>query len=205
VFITARLAQAISGVEVPYHGVAIVSTGWNNRLDTVAGCGTTGLSAAGVLTVCGDDEGVLVDGLSIAADNVRQSSARMDKIAQAYQSYFQTRFESDPARDVSVDYFASSGTPVERWDGGGAMPSTGCSGAVPLIAATDTSPHTVLGLSNADVTDAYGQVIQLDNCSNSTRNPNNATIALQAPPYTALVQTTLPGGALLQVSVVGTF
>ena len=205
VLITPRLTQIIAGVQVSYHSVAFVATGWNNRLDTVAGCGTTGLSAAGVLTVCGDDEGVLIDGLAIAAENFRQSSARMEKIAQAYQSYFQTRFESDPARDVSVDYFASSGTPAQRWDGGGAMPSTGCAGAVPLVAATGVSPHTVLGLSSTDVTDAYGQVIQLDNCSDRTRNPNNATAALQAPPYTALLQTTLPGGALLQLSVVGTF
>lgn len=203
---TERLSRSVSGVDTFYRVVAIVAPGSNGRLDVAGNC-TTGLSAAGELTLCGDDEGVLVDGFNIASDLLRQTLARMQVVATAYQVYFQTRALADPARDVSINYFASGGAPADRWDSGGPMPLSDCSAPSPLVVGTGptagTAPIAVLGLSPVDVTDFYGQVLRYDNCSNQVRSPQNADLALQTPPYTASIVTALPGGALLRVNAVG--
>lgn len=202
ILMTARLSRAIGGVDTFYRVVAIVAPGSNGRLDATAAC-ATGLSNAGELTLCGDDEGLLVDGFNIAADLLRQTLARMQLAATAYQVYFQSRAQADPSRDASINYFASGGTPAERWDVGGPMPLSACSTPSPLLVAGGTGPATTLGLSNIDVTDHYGQVMQYDNCSNQVRNPQNADASRQLPPYTASIVTTLPGGTVLRVNAVG--
>ncbi len=199
---TPRLMRTIGGVDTFYRIVAIVAPGANGRLDTAGNC-ATGLSDAGELTLCGDDEGVLVDGFNLAADLLRQTLARMQVVAAAYQTYFQTRAQADPSRDASINYFASGGTPAERWDLGGSMPLSACGAPSPLI-ASGTGPASILGLSVADVTDLYGQVMQYDNCSNLVRNPQNTDATQQVPPFTAAIVTTLPGGTVLRVSAVGT-
>lgn len=199
---TERLARSISGVDAFYRVIAIVAPGQNGRLDTIGNC-TTGLSAGGELTLCGDDEGVLVDGFNIAADLLRQTLARMQLVATAYQAYFQSRAQADPSRDASINYFASGGTPAERWDASGPMPLSACGAPSPLLLPAGPGPAATLGLSNVDVTDLYGQVMQYDNCSNEVRNPQNADAARQVPPYTASIVTTLPGGNLLRVNAVG--
>jgi hypothetical protein len=199
---TGRLARSIGGVDTFYRVIAIVAPGQNGRLDTIGNC-TTGLSAAGELTLCGDDEGVLVDGFTVAADLLRQTLARMQLVATAYQAYFQSRALADPSRDASINYFASGGAPAERWDAGGQMPLSACGAPSPMLVPAGTGPAAVLGLSNVDVTDLYGQVMQYDNCSNEVRNPQNTDVARQLPPYTASIVTTLPGGNLLRVNAVG--
>lgn len=202
ILITARQSRAIGGVDAFYRVLAIIAPGANGRLDTIGAC-TTGLSATGELTLCGDDEGVLVDGFNIAADLLRQTLVRMQLIATAYQSYFQSRAQADPSRDASINYFASGGTPAERWDAGGPMPLSACGAPSPLLVQGASGPAAILGLSNVDVTDHYGQVMQYDNCSNQVRNPQNADAAQQVPPYTASIVTTLPGGTVLRVNAVG--
>lgn len=200
---TARLVRPIGGVDTFYRIIAIVAPGSNGRLDTIGAC-TTALSTAGELTLCGDDEGVLVDGFNIASDLLRQTLARMQLIVTAYQSFFQSRAQADPSRDASINYFASGGTPVERWDVGGPMALSACGAPSPLlVAGAAAGPAATLGLSNVDVTDLYGQVMQYDNCSNLVRNPQNTDAAQQVPPYTASIVTTLPGGAVLRVNAVG--
>lgn len=199
---TGRLTRRIAGIDTFYRVIAIVAPGQNGRLDTVGSC-TTALSATGELMLCGDDEGVLVDGYNIAAELLQQTLVRMQRVATAYQSYFQSRAQSDPSRDASINYFASGGTPPERWDAGGPMPLSACAAPSPLLDAAGTGPAAILGLSNVDVTDLYGQVMQYDNCGNAVRNPQNATAAMQLPPYTAAIVTALPGGNLLRLNAVG--
>ena len=202
ILMTARLSRAIGGVDTFYRLVAVVAPGPNGRLDTIGACATA-LSAAGELTLCGDDEGVMVDGFNIAADLLRQTLVRMQMAATAYQVYFQSRAQADPSRDASINYFASGGTPAERWDVGVPIPLSACSAPSPLLVAGGTGPSTTLGLSSIDVTDHYGQVMQYDNCSNQVRSPQNADAAQQVPPYTASIVTTLPGGTVLRVNAVG--
>jgi len=81
------------------------------------------------------------------------------------------------------------------------MPSTG-GAAVPI---TNNAAHTVLGLSVADVTDPWGGTLLLDNSSDAVRNPQNATVSMRSPGYTARISTTLPGGSVLERTVVGSY
>jgi len=200
---TERLARRISGIDTFHRVIAIVAPGPNGRLDTIGNC-ATGLSAAGELTLCGDDEGVRVDGFSIAADHLHQTLARMQRVAAAYQTYFQSRAQGDPSRDASINYFASGGTPAERWDTGGPVPLSACENSSPLLDPAGDGLGATLGLSRIDVTDLYGQVMQYDNCGNEVRHPQNTDTARQVPPYTASIVTTLPGGNRLRVNAVGT-
>lgn len=199
---TPRLVRDIAGVDTFYRIVAVVAPGQNGRLDVIGAC-ATGLSATGELTLCGDDEGVLVDGYNIASELLRQTLARMQVIATAYQVYFQTRGQADPSRDASINYFATGGMPTDRWDITGPMPLSACGTPSPLAGGGGAEPMAVLGLSPLDVTDLYGQVMQYDNCSNAVRSPQNADPARQTPPYTASIVTVLPGGSVLRVNAVG--
>ncbi len=205
VFINARQAVSLGGVKVYFHSVAVVSGGWNGHLDTVQGCGTTGLSASGELTVCGDDEAVLFHGDSVAIGNVQRVAAQVDRIVAAYQLYFQVHYLADPSRDISVDYFATSAQPDGRWDPGGEIGTTGCAEPIPLAGGAQPTPAQVLGLSEADVTDPFGNLIRFDNCSAAVRSPANSDGAMQRPPYTASIQAQLPGGVVYQATAFATF
>lgn len=206
VYITPRNSLTVSGNTVNYHSVAIVSGGRNGVVD--AGTGLDPVT--GSLTIAGDDRGILLDGRAFAQDRYDETFAALKKAADIYQAYFSVRYQSDPSRSISVDYFSCGAascppaSPVAGWDAGNAMPST-CSGAIPMYSATGTSPNTVLGLSQSDVTDGYGNIIMLDNCGASVRSPGNATATMQAPPYTAVISTTLPGGATLAQTAIGQF
>lgn len=204
IFVSPRQSRQESGITLYYHSVAVVAPGPNGVLEATTDC-TTQFDNAGNLHLCGDDEGVVMDGAAIAHDALQATLQRLQKIAAAYQAYAASRFQVSTARDVGIDYFAATGPSADRWDNGGNMPSTGCQGFKPLIAATTPSPHDVLGLSPLDVTDAYGQTITVDNCSPAVRSPDNPTSTQQLPPYSALLRTTLPGGGTLDQSVIGIF
>ncbi|MDE3021406.1 MAG: type II secretion system protein [Pseudomonadota bacterium] len=204
IFITPRLSRSVGGVLLYYHDVAVVSPGANGHLDS--GRCTTGLNATtGQLALCGDDTGQMIDGYAIALQNVQVTMARMNRIVQAMQVYFSTRYEASASRDVSIDYFASAGTPASRWDENGSMPSSGCSVPMALIQSSGTSPQDLLGLTRADVTDAYGQVMTFDNCSDSVRSPANSAVSMQLAPYTVRIQTLLPGKVTLAETAVSQF
>lgn len=162
------------------------------------------MDAAGALVTGGDDRSIKVDGRDIAQDRVTETVTKMDRIIEALQSYFNSRYLSNPTRDISVNYFARTnraGATDARFDSGGSMPNTqGAAQSMTLIGA-----HTALGLSTADVTDGFGQAFLIDNSSDAVRNPENATVGLQVPAYSVRIQTTLPGGAVLSRSAVGAF
>lgn len=204
-FINPRASSVIDGVTVYYHSVAIVSAGTNGRLDAA-----TTLDADGNLVLGGDDKGLLFDGRKFALDRYRLTMDNLRKTADALRLYFRARYEGDPTRSTSIDYFGCGeevcppATVSQRWDSGNELPTT-CTAPVSMVSTTGTSIHTVLGLTQADVTDGYGAVFDYDNCSSTVRSPENPTVSLQAPPYTARVSTTLPGGDVLSTSVVGEF
>lgn len=206
-YITPRQSLAVSGSTVFYHSVAIVSPGKNGLIDA----GTDLDSTTGNLVLAGDDMGILLDGRNFAQDRYDITLESIKRAADAYQAYFSVRYQSDPARSISVDYFSCGdnstcppATVNPLWDAGNGMPST-CGGAVPMFTTTGISPHAVLGLSQSDVTDGYGNIITLDNCGASVRSPGNATASLRAPPYTAVISTTLPGGGTLSQTAIGQF
>lgn len=207
VLITPRLSLTVSGSTVYYHSVAIVSPGKNGVIEA----GTTLSATTGNMSVDGDDIGILLDGRNFAQERYDLTLESIRRAADAYQAYFSVRYQSDPARSISVDYFSCGddaacppATANALWDAGNGMPST-CAGAVPMFASAGISPHAVLGLSQSDVTDGYGNIITMDNCGSSVRSPGNVTVALRAPPYTAVISTTLPGGGTLSQTAVGQF
>lgn len=200
VWISPRLSASYSGVNYYYHNALIVSPGVDGSIDA-----TTKINADGSITVGGDDRSAFVDGRSIVLAKLQQTSALMDRIAAAYQNYFTSRYMVNTSRDIAVSYFAN-GAPswgtADNWDTSGWLVST--AGAAQAL--TWNNLYQGLGLSLSDVTDAWGQTIQLDNSSNATRNPDNqASTTMQSPPYTAILSTSLPGGLTMVRTVTGTY
>lgn len=199
VYITTRQSWTVNGLTYPYHTIAVVSPGYDGAVDA-----TTTLSAAGVLTLGGDDKGIVVDGRKLVGDLVSTTMGQIERASTALSSYFITRYQSNASRDIGVDYFARtnrSGAVTSEFDSAGSMPSTG--GAA--VAITNNAAHTVLGLSVADVTDPWGGTLLLDNSSDAVRNPQNATASMRSPGYTARISTTLPNGAVLERTVIGAY
>lgn len=206
-YITPRQALVVDGVSLNYHSVAVVSAGQNGVVET----GST-LSATGELTLTGDDLGVLMDGRSFVQGQFQVTLDGLRRTADAYQAYFQARYQADPGRSVSIDYFscgvsdcATASNP--HWDMSGAMPSvgSGSSGAAMNSGTAGSRPFEILGLSQSDVTDGFGNVLLMQNQGNLCRNPANASATLQSPPFTAVIYTDLPGGTRVSQTVIGLF
>lgn len=199
IYITTRQSWTVNGQTYHYHSIAVVSPGNDGAVDA-----TTTLSAAGVLTLGGDDRGIVVDGRKIVGGLIEIAIEQISRASTALNSYFVTRYQSNPFRDMSVDYFARTnraGAVSPEFDSAGSMPSTG-GAAVPI---TNNNAHTVLGLSVADVTDPWGSVLLLDNSSDAVRNPQNSNVAMRSPGYTARISTVLPSGAVLMRTIVGAY
>ncbi len=199
VYITTRQNWTVAGITYPYHTIAVVSPGYDGAIDA-----TTALSAAGVLTLGGDDKGIVVDGRKLVGNLVDVANEQISRASTALANYFTTRYQSNTSRDMGVDYFASrnrAGVISAEFDSTGTMPTTG--GAA--VAITNNNAHAVLGLTVADVTDPWGSVLLLDNSSDAVRNPQNANASLRSPGYTARISTTLPSGAVLERTVVGAY
>lgn len=204
-FITPRLSDAINGTTLYYHSVAVVSGGGNGVIETT----TTLDNTTGNLTIdpASDDVGILFDGRRFAADRYEQTIAAMTRTVQAYSTYYSARYQSDSSRSLSTDYFSCGNdtacpSTAARWDQAGEMIST-CAAPLAMVQATGVSPHTVLGLSAIDVTDGWGSLFKIDNCTNAVRSPNNTTAIRKNPPYTATISATLPGGSVLSMTAVG--
>jgi prepilin-type N-terminal cleavage/methylation domain-containing protein len=200
VYITPRLSAVYNGVTFFYRNVLIVSPGVDGAIDPA-----TTINADGTITVGGDDRSAFVDGRSIEQALVQQTMTTMDKIVAAYQNYFTSRYMVNTSRDTAVNYFANgpaSWGNASNWDAGGWVAST--AGTFQTLAANGLSQG--LGLSVSEVTDSWGQLITVDNSSDSTRNPDNqASAAMQTPPYTATLRTFLPGGTGMTRTITGTY
>ncbi len=198
VLVGARAVIAYNGQNLPYHPVTILSGGPNARVEA----GTT--FVGGQLTLAGDDIGVVVDTAGQAIAAYTRTMDVLARSAGAMQQYFGARYNADPARAPSINYFgcgAAACPPAGAaggWDGANGLPTT-CAGPV----AMTTTAAGVIGLAREDVTDGYGQIIQYDNCGAGLRHPNNAAAAMQLPPFTAAAQTTLPDGTLMMQTAVG--
>jgi len=159
--------------------------------------------STGALTLKGDDVGMVVDGFKVQGDLYAITKRRMDKLANAYQAYFQTRFQSNSARNLNVDYFVSGsrgGADASLFDGGGTV---GTTGGLEVDSQTIFAP--TFGLAPADYQDGYGNAILVDNSSDAVRTPDNANAAMQSPPYTILFKARLPGTLTIAQSVVGNY
>ncbi len=202
IFINPQASMQSNGVTLYYHTVAFVSTGPNNVLDT-----GTGLNANGSLLLAGDDSGVLFDGRAFANSNFIVTAGKMRTIVQALETYYLARYQADPTRSSSIDYWSDgTGSPdPARWDSTnpgnliGWLPV-----AAPMFTGSSTDLASALSLSRDDVTDGYGNVIRFENAGNDVRSPDNGVdVNMTTPPYTALVSTTLPGNVAYAQAAVG--
>jgi len=202
--ISPRMSQVISGVTIYYHSIAIVSPGKNGVVEA-----STTMDANGNLLIdtTKDDVGVLFDGRQFAQNNYNLTLANLQRTSSAYTAYYAARYQSDLARNLATDYFscgsATCVAAVAGWDAAGSMLSTCATGPISMVPAAGITPYTVLGLSQTDVSNAWGTPFMMDNCSNSIRSPGNATASMQVAPYTAQIYTTIPGGSTLTITSVG--
>ncbi len=199
IYITPRQSWSAKGVTYYYHSIAVVSPGYDGAVDA-----STSLSSAGVLTLGGDDKGIVIDGRAKVGDLVETAQAQITRASSALASYFLTRYQSNSSRDMYVDYFANTnraGAVATEFDSGGSIQNTG-GVALPI---TTNGVHSVLGLTTSDVTDPWGGTLKFDNSSDAVRNPQNTTASMRTPAYTARISTTMPGGQVLERTIVGTY
>ena len=200
IWVSRQLSQTVGGATLYYHVIAIVSAGRAEFINPQ----TTFDVNTGRLTLAGGNVGMLIDGYGIARKAFDDTSAKISRVADAYHSYSQTRYLSDPNRDLAVDYFANvngAGAASTRWDGGGTI---GTSGGQSIALSTLPGVNS-LGIASSDMTDAYGQAITVDNSSANVKSPDNATPTFALPPYSAVISTTLPGGVVYSLNAVGSY
>lgn len=191
VFITPRLTITINDINVMYHVIAIVAAGRDGYVSTA----TTLNSSTGVLTLGGDDRGVIIDGKQLAVDKYTITVQRMQAIVNALNTYFTSRYMGNSSRNTSIDYFTALS------DTSGIIPDTG--GSMASMYSLGIAAN--LGLSKLDIIDGYGNYFLFDNSSSAVRSPSNSNTNMQSPPYTAQVSATLPGNRTLTMSAIGSY
>ena len=192
VYFTPQMSFAVGGTTLYYHSIAIVSMGASGALNT-------SWDSAGTLTLGGDNLGVVIDGRGIALRQFQSVQSQMQKIVQATQSYFQGRFQASGG-STSVDYFGTNSGDTS-WDSAGTMPITSGSSMV-----ADSTFEQALGLSVLDLTDPFSQPYYFDNSSSAVRSPSNTSASMNgAPPWTARISTSLPGGITYYQTAIGSY
>lgn len=200
VFINPQSAVTLNGVNLYYHVVAFVSTGPNHVLDN-----GTGLSAQGNLLLAGDDTGVVFNGQSFVLGQYNLTVTKMQNVAQALSAYYLMRYQADPTRSASIDYWSNGAgsSYLSRWDSNNTPPSNQIPWENTATNILTSNISTALSLSQNDVTDGFGNIFMFENASNNVRSPDNTSSPMTFPPYTALISTQLPGGSTLSQAVVG--
>jgi prepilin-type N-terminal cleavage/methylation domain-containing protein len=186
VFISNQLSAPGPGATVYYHNIAIVSLGTSGLLDPA----TSFDANTGALNVAGDNTGILVNGYAVQLDKLNQTQKQLDKIASTYETYFTSEYLSTASRDVTIDYFANSGSGALGWDANGSV----------MVTSGWTAANTVLqpiGVSQQDAQTPYesNNVVLVGNTQESLDGATVRSPAsnFNAPPYTALLAAPLPG------------
>lgn len=180
VFISTPLSTTQEGLTIWFRNIAVVSTGINGVLD--AG---TQMNPDGSLVLNGDDVGTLVSGREVQSDKLRETLRRMNRIAQAYETYFTNRYLSNASRDISIYYFS------KPFDAAGSVEST-----AQAWKPAGTILSTI-GLGGADVLSAWEKDNQIE-VANSNESVNGLTVRSPLSsgtgvlPYTALLRAKLP-------------
>lgn len=177
-------SEVISGVEVPYRNLAIVSGGSDGAIDP-----GTKFNGRNFVTAS-DDTAVVVVGFDIQRDKVIETQKRMQKVAQMYETYFTARFMSYADRDITRYYFSKAYDPsgvVENTGAGwlnvaGNMDSLGISGNL------STSAWENLGVSSNLLQFNNGSVGDFSTVQ--VRSPQTSGVG--SLPYTAMIRARVP-------------
>lgn len=207
-FISNRLSTTIDGLPVSYHVIALVSNNGRQAKDSYQG-DTQKLQSdspldknTGVLTLGAGEIGIVVSGLTLQAQKLRDTQARIRRLTKLYETYYQTQYLGNPNRDIGMDYFSRAGSASAdpaNWDNTSEILHTGASETGMTVAESNLA--ATFNLVESDYLDAWGQPIRVDNGSAKTRNPDNG----DAPPFTARFFTTLPSGEEYAQAVVGSY
>lgn len=214
--VSKRLFREVNGTKLYYHSVAFVAPGDNTVIDP----GTQFIedTSGMVLTLGGDDTGQVVDGFKIALANYKITTERLQKMASAYETYFQIRFLTKIDRDISINYFyaddlTNNGDPgnLLAVDPGPTAPETkkdlgatwelaSFSNVIEPLPLPDGALNrfvTVLGISDMEGRDAWGNPLLIDNRSSRVKpgvgvgGPLDG-VKLQ-PPFSVSFGALLPG------------
>jgi Tfp pilus assembly protein PilE len=198
---TRQTAPQPGGYTVFYRKLAIVGVGPDGVLNVGTGFNVT----TGELALAGDDIGDVVDGFHVQRPLYELSIARVNKLADAYQKYFQNRFLANPTRDLSINYFAHDGTQIGRWDSEAPTTSKIKVSGGSWASASSLNMQTALGFAASDLLDAHGNALEIDNTSTAVRSPANPDPLMALPNYTAHVRAMLPGSQPYVVTATGVF
>jgi type II secretory pathway pseudopilin PulG len=199
IFVSSQLND--SNANVSYHTIAIVSPGWDSVLESTFATDT------GILTLSGDDKGVLISGWQYEVNNVQATMAKMGVVRDSYQNYFTSLYMLDTEKNIYVDRFANTDATCAsspNWDSTSGVGNSGCKG-LPSTYATDIGLKSALGLSEDAVTTAWGREMLIDNAAaNVARNPDVNGLSV---PYTATINAEEPWGTgnLLTVTATGLY
>lgn len=176
------------GIQLPQRIVALVSPGKNGILDSAAPLD----SETGRLTLVGDDMGVVISGLSIHQRKVELIEAKLNRISNAYETYYALRFQSNAQRDVRINYFIDANNSDPK--------------AIVPEASSPTRVDTVLAAIGVGEQDAIGPYEtgpeNFINVKNSTgSNPIYAGVRVKSdglPPFTSALAYQIPnqGGSV---------
>lgn len=125
----------------------------------------------------------------------KETSARLQRIAQKAQSYFKARMLQDPERNISVNYFRrpSGGCEVFPQD-------LGCldtyEGLVTMSSSTTyvrSRIATILGLNDEELFSAWGQPIEASNLQDSS---------VAAAPFSMALRARKPLGGFMTIKAI---
>jgi prepilin-type N-terminal cleavage/methylation domain-containing protein len=224
-FISPQLTGAVDSTQILYHRIAVVAPGFDRRINSVTGCPGSGFDDDMNLRLCGDDRGFLLSGEDVVAEQARAVIKKIERVARAYEVFFQTRYLQNASRNPSLNYFyglKSDGTAcsaASRCDVGSTMrmsvDEASCSLTVGESGSTlfdpslgDASPHRVLGLSEDDVRVDANTFLSYDNCSARVRSPRHTTTASSIAPFTARIFVDLStgiGSSMIERTAVGLY
>ncbi len=142
----------------------------------------------------------VVLGRGIEAENVSQTQKNMRAIAAALEARFKVKFETDPLRDLSINYFRALDCGAPGPDEIPCSTNIVPTGYVPLTPANFTALRLrdVGGITPEMVNNAWGQPIIFNNVVSDLGNPCvPAPKTSNDPPYTMLLQTLTPWGTTI--------
>lgn len=215
--VSPRMHRDVDGARLYYHSIAFISPGDNTIVDVGTTFEDDGTGM--VLTLAGDDTGKMVDGFNIALANYRTTMTRLQKMAAAYETYFQIRFLTKADRDISINYFYANnadnngdpGDPDPLADPGPTAPQTRVSlggtwehasfdNVVDIVTDPITGPNkyaAILGMADSEGYDAWGKPLLVDNRSERVKPGVSPLGVKRQPPFSASFGALLPGTSTL--------
>jgi len=182
-FVSDPIEASQDGLSFTYRNLALVSIGQDRILSSEFNVQT------GHLTLSGDDEGIVASGRRIVSDQIAQTLQKTHRLSRMIESIQKARYEA--TQTLNTNSFANAnilGLSDPRFDADSPLPST----LGVLMDLSEGGLHTSLGLTDADVTDAWGGQIQFDNSSNAVRHPDHPNAAQAVAPFSARLVVSIP-------------